>query len=269
MKKVKLIALFTGVAAFIIGYMVLNSLKGTGAVGEEGGDAVARQVVMAAKDIPYSTTITADMVSVGTVGTVFSTDSTVVYYDKLEDVVGKIASADIFTGDQMTSKRVADAGENKFGLSTKVAEGNRAITLPLTGDVALGSGLRVNDYVDVVVTTQLPTATTEASARSTFSALMAGTVPSNSQVFYDRLGLSYSYIAVQNLKVIALGQNIVPNALVQEYTTVTFEATPEEALQLSLIKDSGEVVSRLILRARGDEAELNAGMGAVVDEHRE
>ncbi len=73
---------------------------------------------------------------------------------RIEDVVGLVALAPIFKGEQLLKNKVIKPGP-EIGLSLQVSPGKRAVTLPVDGTRAVAKLLKPGDRVDLLAALDL------------------------------------------------------------------------------------------------------------------
>ena len=175
------------------------------------------QVLVATDYIPAGTYLNSSMVTKKEIPESFVSPSAI---RDLKEVQGLVPLVPISTGEQVLS--------NKFGmgeetLSLSLNPGYRAFTLSVNETTGVGNLLRPGNHVDVLA-----------------------------RVEGDRK--SISSFALQNLKVIAVGQNLAGHSQkggsVEGYSTVTLAVTPEEAETLFFLENHP---LRLVLRGPNDE----------------
>jgi pilus assembly protein CpaB len=91
--------------------------------------------------------------------------------------------------------------------------------------------------------------------------------PANAQIVNDSIGNEFSVIALQNIKVAALGNSFSFDSNKdykdEEYVSVTLEVTPSQAAQIALMK-SGEGKIQLALRPQEDSNVVKEPRGSVL-----
>lgn len=252
MKKIWIIALISALLMFATGY---NFLKSQGNdVSGNAKDAKMIDIVVAVVDIAPYTTLTNEMVTVKqTVANSFLTD----YYSEIKDVVGSISTATMYPGDLLTSNRVSK-DKNAVGLSSILENGKRAITLEVGIEQGVANNIKIGNHVDLICVGTVEAVEGEKlTAGQIFTKLYGAGAPSNSQVIDELIGMQYSVIALQNIKIVALDSataNIVTEGTAG-YTSVTLEVTPAEAAKIALLNDSQKI--QLVLRPMEDSSTVN------------
>lgn len=178
------------------------------------------EVVIAVKDIPARTTISQDMLKVERlpVGTRHPKAAT-----QIKQVAGQTATQPIVAGEQVIMTRVFSSAQVS-GLSFQLATGYRAVSIGMNQRISVGNQVRPGDYVDVVVSYELPTTARE----------------------------SHTDIMLQNIQVLAVGTEMKSGANGPAGAeTITLAVEPEQAERLVWAEDYGKI--RLILRPVEDD----------------
>ena len=152
-------------------------------------------------------------------------------YQSGETMVGLVAARSFATGEPLLADGLRDAAS--LGITAKLAKGQRAFSIRIAEDEIVGGFLQSGDHVDVV--TVIP--------GSVFAAKAASEVP-------DR---STSVLLLQNVQVLAVGENLVSTGKVQTNArTVSLALDPDQASRLALAQRFGRV--SLTIRRPGDDA---------------
>ncbi len=266
MKKIRLIALAVAFLVFIAGYRMLVTTVNHQSQSQADGQKI--EVVVAAQDLSPYTTLTKDMIKLKKV---LVDEETKGYYRKPEEVLGKVCLTNVFQDEVLTDRRLADDNAEVLGLSSRLEEGKRAVSINTDLEQGVSNNLRVGNYVDVIFT-----GTLKSSAQGSEEAIPAGLAmerimgpqnPANAQLVNDSIGNEFSVIALQNIKVAALGNSFSFDSNKdykdEEYVSVTLEVTPSQAAQIALMK-SGEGKIQLALRPREDSSVINEPRGSVL-----
>lgn len=231
MKKLKLAALFAAVLVGLGLYRFLQELK-------TPQEAPHTTVVVAAVDIPENTRITAEMVTLRSI----SDDSLLENYIlDPESVIGMMLTSDIYAGEQVTKARLVRVGESdsaKNTLAYALAPGMRAVTIFVDQDSGLANFLKPGNRVDVVA---------NYSHEETRPAL-------DDETKLERVQVPTTQMLAQNISVLAVG-TVMDKAGAAEYTSITLEATPEDALNIDAVAWWGDL--RLLLRSPLDDEILS------------
>lgn len=243
------------VLAMVAGLLVLSMTR------EAQAERVAQVkqvlVVMASKDIPDGTPISADALALQAFPADFIPAGAIA---DPEQAVGRFATTRITKGqivlaDQFSeSKRVGD-------LSLSVPSGKVAIALPMSDLMSINGAIKAGDRVDVLLTIdleeiQLKSAQNDGSGTEP--------VPTSSD---DTLN-PVTQATLQNVEVLAVGQGAgnetseggfsattASNPAGKSEGAVIVLLDPQDALVLKFAKDSGGVVD-LALRAPEDTAQV-------------
>jgi pilus assembly protein CpaB len=213
-----------------------------------GGSAAADTPVLVAKvDIPARTTITADMVEVRLVE---ADARSVLAYDNVEGIRGKVTRFPIAANEQVLSSKVVDLSAGSAAtarsLSYIIPEGKRAFSISASEVRDVGGLLLPGDYIDVMVKYDVE--------------------------FQGEVESAYvAHILLQNVEVLAVSQTIVDVVADQEPSetgqrerisearpnpgagTVTLALTAEDAQLIFLAESHGEI--RFAMRPFGDSEE--------------
>jgi pilus assembly protein CpaB len=182
------------------------------------------KVVVAKVAIPLGTKIIAEQVSLVQLPKDSVPDGTFETVDKL---VGRVAVTNIAPREPVTDAKLAPEG-TAGGLSAVIPEGYRAMTVKVDEVVGISGFIQPGALVDIVVVID------PADARE-------GQGP-------------ISKIVLQNIKVLANGQNIDQPKNEREVTTVravTLQVTPEQAEKLALSASEGKL--QLVMRNSIDQ----------------
>lgn len=184
-------------------------------------------VVVAKEDIPVDTKITPDMVELREI----AADS--VHPDaamSVDEVIGYITKSDIMAREQVLLGRIA-TGQTAPGLSYKIPEGMRAMTISTNETLSLGGFIRVGDKIDILAS-------------------------------YGGGETLMTYTQLQNIEVAAVGTSPGTSGQVADEvaagnipSSVTLLLTPDQAEILSYAQINGTL--NITLRSPIDKARLN------------
>ncbi|MEW6008347.1 MAG: Flp pilus assembly protein CpaB [Candidatus Omnitrophota bacterium] len=189
-------------------------------------------VVLASGNIPRGAKITNAMVKIGTVREANLQPRTIT---NLESAIGKVAIADIVSGEQISSTKLMSetspiakekpiSGSN---LAMKIPSGTRAFTIAIDDISAAGGMIRPNDYVDII-----------------------GTFPFTQVVEGKQVTQNVSVTLFQNVLVLAVGRQTGPEetgaAKAGGGNTITFALNLQQVELLNFAQDIGKL--KLILR---------------------
>jgi pilus assembly protein CpaB len=150
-------------------------------------------------------------------------------FDSIEKLAGRVAVVNIAPREPITEARLAPEG-TAGGLSAIIPEGYRAMTVKVDDVVGISGFIMPGTLVDVVVVI----------------------VPTDTGIAQDPI----SKIVLQNIKVLANGQNIDKPESEREANSVkavTLLVTPEEAEKLALASSEGKL--QLVMRNSIDQGD--------------
>jgi len=147
-----------------------------------------------------------------------------------ENLIGRVAVTAISPKDPVTENKLAPVG-SLGGLSSVIPEGYRAMTVKVDDVVGVSGFIMPGTLVDVVVVIQPPKGTANEE--------------------------KISKIVLQNIKVLASGQNIDKpkddREVERSVKAVTLQVTPEQAEKLALASSEGKL--QLVMRNSVDQAD--------------
>jgi pilus assembly protein CpaB len=227
-KPAIIISILFGVLAWVFVWLYLSSRER-----ELLQIADPRAVVVAATDILPGTAIEENMVAETQVPLKFVQPSA---FTATREVVGQIAAIPIQQGSQILGTAMTGVGRN---LATKIPRGMRGVSVAVTDVTGVSSLVAANNYVDVLATVKLGSS--------------AGA--SNQRTFVTTLFQNVLVLAVGSdlgeVRTAADGQQAAIQALAQQererFSTVTLALTPQQAQDLVLVQDIGDVT--LVLRS--------------------
>lgn len=219
-KRLLILALVLALAAGLGIYYFLAGLERKAVVEH------TEEVVVALVNIPARTAVRGNMVAVVRVprgGRHLSAT------DSLGNVVGRVTTAPVISGEQVLLARLHGSGEDA-GLAFELADGFRALSVNINERIAVAYLLRPGDAVDAVVSFEPATAQPEPQ----------------------------SVIMLQNIQVVAVGHETRHGAPAPaDAKTLTLAVTPEQAERLVWAEDHGSI--RLLLRSVTDKRHSNTG----------
>jgi pilus assembly protein CpaB len=183
-----------------------------------------QQVVVTAVDIPVGTKLIREQLALAPLPASSTPVGAFLSYDKL---VGRVVLSGVAAREVITEAKLAPEGTTG-GLSAVIPEGYRAMTVKVDEVVGVSGFLSPGTLVDVVVT-------------------MAPAENSSSK---DTI----SKIVLQNIKVLASGQNIdqpKDNREASAVRSVTLQVSPEQAEKLALASSEGRL--QLVMRNSVDQ----------------
>ena len=185
-------------------------------------------VVVAKVDIPVGSRIIPEQLGIAQ----FPADVTPVgAIAKIDDnLIGRVVVTSISPKDPVTEAKLAPVG-SLGGLSSVIPEGYRAMTVKVDDVVGVSGFIMPGTLVDIVVVIQPPKGT------------------ANEEMI--------SKIVLQNIKVLASGQNIDKpkndREVERAIKAVTLQVTPEQAEKLALAQSEGKL--QLVMRNSVDQAD--------------
>jgi pilus assembly protein CpaB len=184
-------------------------------------------VVVAKVEIPVGTRIVAEQLSVVQFPKAVAPDGTFPVID--DRLLGRVAVTRISPREPVTEARLAPVG-SAGGLSSVIPDGYRAMTVKVDDVVGVSGFIMPGTLVDIVVTINPP----DNSSRRE----------------------KVSKIVLQNIKVLASGQNIDKPRNEREnerVKAVTLQVTPEQAEKLALAASEGRL--QLVMRNSVDQGD--------------
>ena len=223
MKKIYLAALILAVLTGIAVYFFAASLQ-------KAAQKDYTDVVVAAVKISEKTVITKEMLTIKKIPTEAVHPFAV---RKIEDAQGYFSDSNLEIDEPLLSSKLHKKGEKTSGLTYFVPQGKRAMTLEVDAVSGVGGFILPGDRVDILSVMVLGKAGDKENQ-----------VPT-------------SFIAVQNIEVLATGKSIKVdnNGEQTEYTNITVAVTPDEALSINLVAANGQM--RLLLRSPLDKNNVN------------
>ncbi len=184
------------------------------------------KVAVAKVMIPIGSKIVAEQISMVQLPKESTPDGA---YDNADKLVGRVAVVNIAAREPITEVRLAAEG-TAAGLSAVIPEGYRAMTVKVDDAAGISGFIQPGTMVDVVVTID----PAEAGGRQD----------------------PVSKIVLQNIKVLANGQNIDKPEDEREANSVkavTLQVTPEQAEKLALASAEGKL--QLVMRNQIDQGD--------------
>ena len=181
-------------------------------------------VVVAKVDIPIGAKIIPEQLTIVQFPKESIPDGT---FDKPEKLVGRVAVQNIMAREPITDSRLAAEG-SAAGLSAVIPEGYRAMTVKVDDVVGISGFIQPGTLVDVVVVIDPADKSNEQGP--------------------------VSKIVLQNIKVLANGQNIdkpKDDREANSVKAVTLQVTPEQAEKLALASTEGKL--QLVMRNSIDQ----------------
>ncbi|HET9713512.1 MAG TPA: Flp pilus assembly protein CpaB [Pyrinomonadaceae bacterium] len=185
-------------------------------------------VVVAKVDIPVGSRLIAEQLTVAQFPANVTPEGAIPAID--ENLIGRVVTVSLSPRDPVTDAKLAPVGA-AGGLASMIPEGYRAMTVAVNEVVGVSGFIMPGALVDIVVVINPPT-----------SSGQEGVV---------------SKIVLQNIKVLASGQNIDKpkndREVERSIRAVTLQVTPEQAEKLALASSEGKL--QLVMRNSVDQAD--------------
>jgi pilus assembly protein CpaB len=172
--------------------------------------------------------------------------------DNVKQVVGFVTSVPIRKGEQITLNKIVALGV-QTGLSRQVTPGKRALSVSVDDVSGVNRLLKPGDRIDIIATIDPP----GSQRGGQISKLILQDVP------VLAVGEYVTNTAPRKIeKDDVTGKNNVRNLNIdRNFNTITVEVSPNEAMQLTILRDTQQRLS-VMLRNSDDTERLNmAGMG--------
>jgi pilus assembly protein CpaB len=184
-------------------------------------------VVVAKVEIPIGTRIVPEQLTVAQFPKAVAPEGTFPVID--DKLIGRVATVRISVREPITENRLAPVGA-AGGLSSVIPDGYRAMTVKVDDVVGVSGFIQPGTLVDIVVTI----------------------IPSDTARQREKV----SKIVLQNIKVLASGQNIDKPKNEKDtdrVKAVTLQVTPEQAEKLALASSEGRL--QLVMRNSVDQGD--------------
>lgn len=248
MKKIKLMALISALIMFLVVFMYLT-LNEDDSQKLEVDDASV-EIIIAKENIKALSIINEEMVEKIRVA---KTDLQKNSVHNFDEVIGKICSSEIFSGEMINMKRIKDKNDPSLGLAYRLPAGKRAVSIKAEVDKGVAGNLKVGNKVDIIMSYPLD----DEGGNSSGMILRNAEDSKNMTIISDAFGNHYTYLVMQNLEIVALDENLyydssdLPDDV--SYSSITLALTPEEANKLVFCDDNMEEQEiRLALRPQND-----------------
>jgi pilus assembly protein CpaB len=185
-----------------------------------------KEVVVAKVDIPLGTTMVAEQLTKVQLPADAVPDGA---FNSAEKLVGRVSIVNVAAREPVTDFKLAPEG-SAGGLSSVIPEGYRAMTVKVDDVIGVAGFLRPGAMCDVLTVIEQPG---DATRRDPISK-----------------------IVLQNVKVLAAGQNIdkpKDQREAEQVKAVTLQVTPEQAEKLALASTEGKL--RLVMRNSTDQGD--------------
>jgi len=226
MKKVKILALLSAIIAALLLYNFLNTISEPVVV-----EVSKTEVITASQNIPPNTAITKEMLK----STMLPDEAILLDSEKImDDVVGKVSTAEIMAGEQILSSRLVTLGDAKSSryLPYAITQGMRAITIGVNNISGLSNMILPGNKVDVIAQYEIEVKEPDG----------------------NKTTIDYTVMLLENIKVLAVDDKFTEQEKAESetpYVSLTLEVTPEEAMEISMSEYKGQL--RAALRSPLDE----------------
>jgi pilus assembly protein CpaB len=233
-KPAIIISLLFGVLAWVFVWLYLSSREK-----ELLQIADVRKVVVATTDILEGTAIEENMITETDVPRKFQQPGA---FESSKEVVGQIAAVPIKQGAQVLGTAMTGVGRN---LATKIPRGMRGVSVAVTDVTGVSSLVAANNYVDVLATVKLGSAQGASGQRTFVTTLFQN-------VLVLAVGSDLGEVRTR-----PKGGNDTLGAIQQQerekFSTVTLALTPQQAQDLILAQDVGDLTLALRSFREGNE----------------
>lgn len=205
------VALLVGLLAALLAQ---NYLSGKVAAIEAKNQKQMLGLIVASKDLPSGTPLNNENVAVREIPVDFA-HSSAVLPEHFEKVEGVNLAYNVRKGEMILWSQLE--GEKSPTFSARIAPGRRAVTVPVDEINSISGLLEPGDFIDLVLT-----------------------------VTEDREKIAVPII--QSVRVMATGQRVIDDeqgGAGRMYTTVTLDATPQEAEDVIIARDLGKITALL------------------------
>jgi len=212
--KLLLLAVACGLMAAVLAFILIT--------GKEKNIMSAMEpvkVIAAAKYIPAWTKLDETMVDYIEIPRKFVTQAHIIKFDKYK---GQMSMAPFIEGEPLLANKLAEKGEE---LNVAIPTGLRAVSVAVDEESGVGYMIKPGDYVDVILTYQ------DQGMDGKNKSLVTATV-------------------LQDVRVVAVGQDFSFTKKSSSYGSVTLALTPAEAEVLVFAREKGKI--SFTLRALGD-----------------
>jgi pilus assembly protein CpaB len=212
-------------------------------------------VVMASRDIPDGSAVTADSLTMQAFPSDFVPHGAVASPD---DAIGKFTTTQITKGQIVLSNQLSET-LRAGNLSLSVPAGMEAVALPMTDLMSSNGAIKAGDHVDILLTIDLVEIKLETA--------QADGTPTDAGSGNGNVKNPVTQTTLQNVEVLAVGEaadnsgdsgssaTTAGNTNNAGKGAVIVSVNPQDALVLKYAKDSGGVVD-LALRAPGDTQQV-------------
>ncbi len=248
MKKIGLIALLAALLCGAAVYLYLGSVEQRIAAANQVQEIEMTQVVVADRLIPAMTPITEDMLRYEQYPADYVNAGAA---KSFEQVVGLLSDGTVVEGELILTAKLGTAEEIGTGLSCRVPDGMRAMTVNLETDAGAGGYITKGDRIDLML---YVTAEAEEGSKS-------GLRTESGETY--RIGGSVVTVVLEAAEVLELGEVTFDSDGGGLYSGVTLALTPKDCLKLYAAMKQGQLYAAL--RQRDDVSRTDGGFYTVSD----
>ena len=201
MKRIRILAVAAALFTVIMAYFYLGNLK-------EQAEVPKASVVESMVDIKANTEITAEMLKLTEIPQEAVAPGA---FTEISSAVGKIATGDIYTGQQIIAPQLAEPGVSTNELSYLIEQGKKAATISVNAVSSVAGLVEPGNKVDVIVVYDEPTD---------------------------------SAVVLENITVLSVGKRMKSGSSTSPedaYETITLSLTANETLKLRKEEAKGEI----------------------------
>lgn len=215
-----IVAVVLGLLATLLVYAYVQKAKEEAVKGW-----ILVDVIVASRDIPAGAGLDLGMLAKRRVPKQFLSEGVVVPQER-DQLVGQRINVPLKRGDLLRWVDIGERGEGKAGLSDRIKEGDRAMSIPVDIISSVSGFVRPNDHVDILGTFVLP--------------------PTGKGGMPEKIVMTI----LQNVTVIETGDRMAQlaraaHAGTASINTLTLLVTPEEAEMLVMAQESGKLTTVL------------------------
>lgn len=281
-RAVLMLAAIFGILSAILMFAFLNSRGGDGEVNQAlNASAGAQSVAVVTRDIQVGDKITADMVTMKSIPGAALLPG---HLTKTEDIVGKVATAPMFAGEQVVTPKITTF-EGQNTLSWKVPPGMRAVSLQVPHEAWITGGLpQPGDRIDFLALVTMTR--TDPLTGQERPDVIADIIAQDVEV----LAMSQKIVktvpntdAAKSATADAAGASATPGAAAvvdsgakplddgatyEKAISVTLALPPDLAAKVALVDAMKDDVGqyRILLRQKGDDTQLTGNTQITYDD---
>lgn len=223
-RKYWLIAISCGLIASLLCYRFLREVE----MRYQPDDLV--EVVQAKTDISKDTVIRKEELELLSLPGKYSHPDAA---RKIEEVVGRIATSDISSGEEVLKQHILSSKDNSDRLAYSIPLSKRAVSIPIDEISGVSGYIKPGDHLDIIATIDIPVIDVQGNEKLT----------------------GYSILSLQDIEVLAVGVNPDSSGKKENAQTVTLCVSIPEAQPLVLASERGNL--RLLLRSPVDDSRVS------------